>query len=50
MDAADGVAVTPLQTRPESSVHLLLHLGVAPLHGIQIPVAGVVPLDLQVGN
>lgn len=48
--AADWVPAASLQTRPESAIHLLLHLSVAPLHRTQIPVAGVVALDLRATN
>ena len=44
---ADWVPAASFQTRPESAIHLLLHLRVSPLHCTQIPVAGVVTLDLQ---
>lgn len=47
MDTADWVPAASFQTRPESTIHLLLHLGVSPLHCTQISVTGVVPLDLQ---
>lgn len=47
MYAADRVPAAPFQTRPESPIHLLLHLSVSPLHGVQVPVAGVVALDLR---
>lgn len=50
VDAADRVPAASLQTRSESSVHLLLHLGVSSLHRPQVPVAAVVPLDLQPGG
>lgn len=47
MYTADWVPAASFQTRPESAIHLLLHLSISPLHRTQIPVAGVVPLDLQ---
>lgn len=50
MYTADRVPAASLQTRPESSIHLLLHLSVSPLHCAQIPVAGVVSLHLWAKN
>lgn len=50
MYTADGVSAAPFQTRPESPIHLLLHLSISPLHGVQVPVAGVVALDLPGRN
>ena len=50
MYTADWVPAASLQTRPESAIHLLLHLSVAPLHCAQIPVAGVVALHLCAKN
>lgn len=47
VDTADGVPAAPLQTRPESAVHLLLHLSISPLHCAQVPLAGVIPLNLE---
>lgn len=47
MYTADWVAASSFQARPESAIHFLLHLSVPPLHCTQIPVAGVVPLDLR---
>lgn len=47
MDAADGVSITSFQARPESSIHLLLHLSISSLDGAQIPLTAVVPLDLR---
>lgn len=47
MYTADWVPAASFQTRPESAIHFLLHLGIPPLHCIQIPGAGVVPLDLR---
>lgn len=47
MYTADWVPAASFQTRPESAIHFLLHLGIPPLHCTQIPGAGVVPLDLR---
>lgn len=48
MYTADWISATSFQACPDSTVHLLLHLSISPLDSTQIPVAGVVPLNLQV--
>lgn len=50
MYTADRVPAASFQTRPESAIHLLLHLSISSLHRTQISVAGVVPLDLRAKN
>ena len=47
VDATDGVALASLQAGSQRSVHLLLHLSVAPLHSTQVASAGVIPLNLH---
>lgn len=47
MDAADGISCCSLQTGPQRTVHLLLHLSVSSLHRIKVACTRVITLDLN---
>ena len=48
--AGDGVVTPGLDTGADHPVQLLLHLSIAPLHGAEIQLVGVVSLDLRDGK